>query len=51
MQDGSLGKRELDHCWKQDAATGGIKYGDLLPSVAARLRSYITGNHPAVQPV
>ena len=50
LQDGSLGKRELDHRWKGDAAAGGVKYSDLPPSVAARLRSYITANHLAVPP-
>jgi exodeoxyribonuclease-3 len=50
LQDGSLGKRELDHRWKGDAAAGGVKYSDLPPSVVARLRSYITANHLAVPP-
>jgi exonuclease III len=50
LQDGSLGKRELDHQWKGSVADGGVKYSDLPPSVAARLRSYITANHLAVPP-
>lgn len=37
LQDGSLGKRELDHRWKGNAAGGGVKYNDLPPSVAARV--------------
>jgi exonuclease III len=41
LQDGSLGKRELDHRWKADAAGGEVKYSNLPPSVAARLRSYM----------
>ena len=44
LQDGSLGKRELDHKWKGTVAAGGVKYSDLPPSVAARLRSYLTAN-------
>jgi exonuclease III len=50
LQDGSLGKRELDHRWKGDTAAGGVKYSDLPPSVAAQVRSYITANHLAVPP-
>lgn len=38
LQDGSLGKRELDHRWKSSRATG-IDYADLPPSVAVRLRA------------
>lgn len=41
LQDGSLGKRELDHVWKQPAGAGGVSYDDIPTSVAAQLRSYI----------
>ncbi len=41
LQDGSLGKRELDHVWRQHVGAGGVKYDDLPPLVAAQLRSYI----------
>ena len=50
LQDGSLGKRELDHRWNGDAPAGGVKYSDLPPPVAARLRSYITSNDLTVPP-
>jgi exonuclease III len=50
LQDGSLGKRELDHQWKRTVAAGGVMYSDLPPSVAARLRSYITANYLMVPP-
>lgn len=43
-QDGSLGKRLLDHRWKRPIAAGGVTYSELPPSVSARLRSYITAN-------
>lgn len=42
LQDGSLGKRELDHRWKPARATGGVNYAELPQSVASRLRSYST---------
>ncbi|WP_024445209.1 endonuclease/exonuclease/phosphatase family protein [Mycolicibacterium iranicum] len=39
LQDGSLGKRELDHRWKNAHAAGGIDIADLPPLIADRLRS------------
>ena len=42
LQDGSLGKRALDHRWKEDA-TGPVTYADLPPFVVGRLRSYKVG--------
>lgn len=39
LQDGSLGKRELDHRWKRARAAGGIDIADLPPLVADRLRA------------
>ncbi|MGV0872110.1 hypothetical protein [Mycolicibacterium sp. XJ879] len=39
LQDGSLGKRDLDHRWKRAKAGGGIDIIDLPPLVADRLRS------------
>lgn len=44
LQDGSLGKRLLDHVWKKPVAAGGVKYRDLPSPVAERLRSYTTDN-------
>ncbi|OBF91604.1 endonuclease/exonuclease/phosphatase [Mycobacterium sp. 852002-51163_SCH5372311] len=41
LQDGSLGKRLLDHRWKRPVAAGGVNHRDLPPAVAAQLRSYI----------
>ena len=40
LQDGSLGKRELDHRWKKARAAGGIDVADLPPLVGDRLRSH-----------
>lgn len=40
LQDGSLGKRELDHRWKRPRTAGGITHDDLPPLVADQLRSY-----------
>lgn len=42
LQDGSLGKRELDHRWTRPVDEGGVKYSDLPRSVAAQLKSLIT---------
>lgn len=41
LQDGALGKRELDHRWKKNAAAGGVKPADLPAPVAALLRPYL----------
>lgn len=41
LQDGSPGKRELDHRWKRSRAAGGVVYDDLPRIVADRLRSYV----------
>lgn len=40
LQDGSLGKRELDYFWKKTRATGPVKYTDLPRSVASLLLSW-----------
>jgi hypothetical protein len=50
LQDGSLGKRELDHRWKRPRATGGINYAELPRPVADRLRLYATENRPKILP-
>lgn len=44
LQDGSLGKRELDHRWKTPVAEGGVNYSDLPTPVAAQLKSYVRDN-------
>lgn len=44
LKDGSLGNRELDHVWKKTQATGPLKYTDLPPLVARRLRAYNVEN-------
>jgi hypothetical protein len=44
LQDGSLGKRELDHRWKNARAAGGIDIADLPPLIADRLRSNTGAN-------
>lgn len=41
LQDGSLGKRELDHRWTRTIAGGGVKYSELPFAVATQLKSYI----------
>lgn len=50
LQDGSLGKRELDHRWKAPLAAGGIDSADLPLAVADRLRPSITENRPVERP-
>ncbi|BCO62338.1 hypothetical protein MINTM006_22880 [Mycobacterium intracellulare] len=44
LQDGSLGKRELDHQWKTPVPDGGVRYSDLPPSVAAQLKAHVSDN-------
>lgn len=44
LDDGSLGKRELDHRWKETPTRGPIKYSDLPPEIANRLRDYNAQN-------
>lgn len=44
LDDGSLGKRELDHRWKETPARGPVKYSDLPVQIADRLRRYNTEN-------
>ncbi|MDV3135333.1 hypothetical protein [Mycobacterium sp. 29Ha] len=39
LQNGSLGKRDLDHRWKKAKTAGGIDIADLPPLVADRLRA------------
>lgn len=39
LQDGSLGKRELDHRWRRSRAAGGVSLAELPPLVAGRLQS------------
>jgi exodeoxyribonuclease-3 len=51
LQDGSLGKRELDHQWTRPVAEGGVKYSDLPLAVSALLASYITANDLPVPPL
>lgn len=41
LQDGSLGKRQLDHRWKKSHAVGGIDVADLPPLVGNRIRSHL----------
>jgi hypothetical protein len=41
LNDGSLGKRLLDHRWHNVGGSGPIKYSDLPPLVANELQSYI----------
>lgn len=40
LDDGSLGERKLDYRWKKTRLTGPVRYSDLPPTVACRLRSY-----------
>jgi exodeoxyribonuclease-3 len=40
LQDGSLGKRELDHRWKRTVTVGGINVDDLPAVVVRQLCSY-----------
>jgi hypothetical protein len=40
LQDGSLGKRELDHRWKSSRAAGGVNYAELPKLVAEQLIAY-----------
>jgi hypothetical protein len=49
LEDGSLGKRELDHQWKKTAASP-VKYADLPRSVASQLLSYCAENGFEVRP-
>lgn len=49
LQNGSLGKRDLDHQWKRDAFSGGVNYSDLPFLVAQKLRSYLAANGPIEQ--
>ncbi|OBA81175.1 endonuclease/exonuclease/phosphatase [Mycobacterium sp. 1164966.3] len=44
LQNGSLGKRLLDHVWKRSVAVGGVNYDELPTLVAAQLLSYTTAN-------
>jgi exodeoxyribonuclease-3 len=48
LRDGSLGRRELDHVWKTPAAVGGVRFSDLPSVVAARLRSLVAADDPAI---
>ncbi|OBK24048.1 endonuclease/exonuclease/phosphatase [Mycobacterium asiaticum] len=43
-QDGSLGKRVLDHQWKRSVAEGGVAYSELPSLVAQQLQRYIAAN-------
>lgn len=44
LDDGSLGKRELDHRWKETPARGPIRFSDLPPEIANQLRDYNAQN-------
>lgn len=44
LQDGSLGKRELDHLWRRPIRAGGVDYRELPGPVATQLRSHAAAN-------
>lgn len=44
LQDGSLGKRVLDHQWKRSVADGGVAYSELPALVAKELWGYAAAN-------
>lgn len=44
LQDGSLGKRLLDHQWKRSVADGGVAYSELPALVAHELRGCVAAN-------
>ncbi|KAA0098923.1 hypothetical protein CIW49_13685 [Mycolicibacterium sp. P1-18] len=40
FDDGTTGQRHLDHRWKHTPARGPVRYVDLPPQIASRLRAY-----------
>jgi hypothetical protein len=50
LNDGSLGKRLLDHRWHDVRGSGPVRYGDLPAAVADRLRSYASEHRFTAQP-
>ena len=48
LEDGTLGKRILDHCWRTPRAQGGVDLADVPPTIAAAIREYAAANRLSV---
>ena len=48
LDDGTLGKRILDHCWRTPKAQGGVNLADVPSSIAAVVREYAARNRLSV---
>lgn len=48
LDDGTLGKRILDHCWRTPRAEGGVDLANVPPTIATAIRSYAATNRLSV---